>query len=61
MQISITGLVRDINLNVYCDFEGNMHNMDLKNSVSDHNKELLNHLSSSLIDLLYSVTDVIHV
>ena len=35
--------------------------MDLKNSVSDHNKELLNHLSSSLIDLLYSVTDVIYV
>ena len=35
--------------------------MDLKNSVRDHNKELKEHLSSSLIDLLYSVTDVIHV
>ena len=34
--------------------------MDLKNSVSDHNRAL-NHISSSLIDLLYSVTDVIHV
>ena len=35
--------------------------MDLKNSVSDHDKKTLNHLSSSLIDLLYSVTDVMHV
>ena len=35
--------------------------MDLKNSVSDHYNEILNHLSTSLIDLLYSVTDVIHV
>ena len=35
--------------------------MGLKNSVRDHNKELLIHLSSSLIDLLYSVTDVIHI
>ena len=34
--------------------------MGLKNSVSDH-KKTLNHLSSSLIDLIYSVTDVIHV
>ena len=34
--------------------------MDLNDSVSDHNKEK-NHLSSSLTDLLYSVTDVIHV
>ena len=47
-------------------FEGNIHNMGLKNSVNVHNKELYisvmrNHLSSNLIDLLYSVTDVIHV
>ena len=32
--------------------------MGLKNSVSDQN---FNHLGSSLIDLLYFVTDVIHV
>ena len=32
--------------------------MGLKNSVSDQNKELL---GSSLIEILYSVTDVIHV
>ena len=28
-----------INLNASCYFEGNIHNMDLRNSVSDHNKD----------------------
>ena len=37
MQISIKGLLRDINLNVKCYFEGNIRNIGLKNSVSDHN------------------------
>ena len=60
MKISIKGLVRDINLNVKCYFEGNIRNIGLKIVLATI-IFFLNHLSCSLIDLLYSVTDVIHV